>query len=59
MPIYEFKCLKCGTEFEFFKLRSDEVAECPNCKAKGAKNLEQKVSTGTGFILKGRGWFNK
>jgi len=56
-PIYELRCTKCKTEFEFFKLRSDERAECPKCKEKEEKYLEKKVSTDTGFTLRGRGWY--
>jgi putative FmdB family regulatory protein len=34
MPIYEYVCNKCKKAFEFFHLRQDEVAECPECKSK-------------------------
>lgn len=57
MPYYDFKCRQCGTEFEFLKLHSEEVVECPECKAQGPKNLEKQVSKGTSFSLKGGGWY--
>lgn len=31
MPIYEFKCNKCGMEFEQIVFSSSEVAPCPGC----------------------------
>jgi len=44
MPIFEYKCRKCGTTFEHLVLpTTTEVAACPGCHAKG-KNLEQMIS---------------
>ncbi len=40
MPIYEFKCKDCNSEFELL-LFSGEEAVCPQCKS---KNLQKKVS---------------
>jgi putative FmdB family regulatory protein len=40
MPIYEYKCKDCGSEFELL-LFSGEEAKCPKCSS---KNLEKKVS---------------
>ena len=33
MPIYEYRCLKCGAEFELKRSYSqfDEPAPCPEC----------------------------
>jgi len=57
MPIYEFKCLTCGVVFDFMKFKSNDKVECPKCEEKDDKKLEKQISTGTGFQLKGRGWY--
>lgn len=56
--IADWKCLKCGEEFEYMSVKSDDKPECPKCKAK-EKDLEKKISTKTSFVLNGRGWFKK
>jgi putative FmdB family regulatory protein len=44
MPIFEYKCRKCGTTFEHLVVPTTvEVAACPGCHAKG-NNLEQMIS---------------
>ena len=55
MPYIPLKCTKCEHREEFLKIRSDEVvpSECSECGAP----LEKDVPKGTGFILKGGGWF--
>lgn len=58
MPIMEFKCVSCGHEFEFIKIRSDDTVECPNCKERDEKKLERDpVPKGTSFQLRGGGWY--
>lgn len=53
MPIYEYKCLKCGNHTEAMQKISDEpLRECPNCGG----NLEKQWSR-TGFQFKGTGWY--
>lgn len=42
MPIYEFRCKRCGKDFEFLCFRSDEGAECPSC---GGKDADRLLST--------------
>jgi len=44
MPIYEFKCKDCGSEFEYlcFNSRDEENAECPKC---GSKETVKLLST--------------
>jgi putative FmdB family regulatory protein len=44
MPIYEFRCLRCGHIFELLKLKKgdEEVKmECPKC---GHKKVERALS---------------
>ena len=44
MPIYEFKCLKCGHFFEILVMKDNEDVEmaCPECKS---ENFERVLST--------------
>lgn len=56
MPIYEYRCQKCGKELEVMHKVSDPApAMCPECKAEGS--LERLVSR-TSFQLKGGGWYS-
>jgi len=41
MPIYEFKCGKCNTEFSVLMGYSDPVPPCPNC---GNPQVVKKMS---------------
>jgi len=40
MPIYEYRCEECGSNFEKLVRRGDEVA-CPSC---GKNHLTQQLS---------------
>lgn len=40
MPIYEYRCAKCGHEFEAIVGRSAKAA-CPSC---GGRKLEKQLS---------------
>jgi putative FmdB family regulatory protein len=40
MPIYEYACRRCRSEFEVL-IRSDETPECPEC---GSRQLERQLS---------------
>ena len=54
MPIYEYKCDRCGHELEAFqKLSEDPLVTCPQCQKDA---LIKKVSA-AGFRLKGGGWY--
>ena len=48
MPIYEFKCSKCGEEFEkiFFASDNDEAVPCPSCKSKKTRKLMSSFTGG-------------
>lgn len=52
MPIYEYRCSKCG-EFEVFQRITDpSLKRCPTCQAKVTKLISN-----TSFHLKGSGWY--
>lgn len=42
MPIYEFVCRKCKTDFEELVLSSSEKIACPKC---GSKRVDRAMST--------------
>jgi len=53
MPIYEYKCKKCGKEFEMFQGVADPAAKsCKFCKG----SVQKMMSLST-FHLKGSGWY--
>jgi putative FmdB family regulatory protein len=53
MPIYEYKCQKCGRQYEVFQGISDpELKSCKFCKG----NVHKLVSLSS-FSLKGSGWY--
>ncbi len=55
MPIYEFRCEKCGHEFERLQKMSDPDPEaCPECGEKGGVS---RLISAAGFRLKGGGWY--
>lgn len=52
MPIYEYRCSKCG-EFEVMQKITDKpLSKCPSCKSKVSK-----LMSNTSFQLKGTGWY--
>jgi len=53
MPIYEYKCVVCGTHLEKMQKVTDApLAVCENCGGK----LEKQWSR-SGFQFKGEGWY--
>ena len=53
MPIYEYKCQKCGKQFEAFQGITDpELKTCKFCKGK-----VHKMMSLSSFSLKGSGWY--
>lgn len=53
MPIYEYRCDKCGIEKEYLQKVSDPpVAACP-C----GESTMTKLISAAGFQLKGSGWY--
>jgi putative FmdB family regulatory protein len=54
MPTYEYKCPRCGTEFEAFqKMSAKPVAKCPKCGARAVRLM----SAGAGLVFKGSGFY--
>jgi putative FmdB family regulatory protein len=55
MPTYEYACSSCAHEWEFEQsIKEDPLKDCPKCNNPTAK---RQISRGTGFILKGGGWY--
>jgi len=52
MPIYEYKCNKCGVFEAMQGIKEAPLKKCPTCKGK----VERQISRGS-FILKGSGWY--
>jgi putative FmdB family regulatory protein len=52
MPIYEYKCNKCGVFEAIQGIKESPLKKCPTCKSK----VERQMSRGS-FILKGSGWY--
>lgn len=55
MPTYEYACSSCNNEWEFEQsIKDAPLTECPRCHEQTAR---RQISRGTGFILKGSGWY--
>ena len=55
MPIYEYACAKCESEFEVEqRITDDPVKTCPQCRSRKVKRLISRTS----FVLKGGGWYS-
>ena len=53
MPVYEYRCNACHTQFELRQKFSDPPADrCPKCGG-----TVRKIVSATSFSLKGAGWF--
>jgi putative FmdB family regulatory protein len=53
VPIYEYRCDKCGQEFELFRSITDKGT--PSCKS--CDGPVQKLISRSSFHLKGTGWY--
>lgn len=55
MPTYEYQCKCCNYCFEAFQsMKDDLLSECPKCLVNA---LQRLISGGSGFVLKGGGWY--
>lgn len=52
MPIYEYKCQKCGTFEVTQRITEKPLGKCPTCKGR-----VKKLISNTSFQLKGTGWY--
>lgn len=54
MPIFEYKCPRCGKVFEEWVRSADAAPEkqCPSCAASSPRIISR-----TSFVLKGDGWY--
>jgi putative FmdB family regulatory protein len=53
MPIYSYKCEKCGTRFDRMQKFTDKpLTRCPECRGQ-VKRLIQPA----GIVFKGSGWY--
>ena len=51
MPIFEYKCIKCGTMTEFLEKSSGRSSRsCPKC---GSKELEKQISVFSPAVKQG------
>ena len=56
MPTYEYACSSCQHEWEAEQsIKEAALTDCPQCHNATAK---RQSSRGTGFILKGSGWYS-
>lgn len=53
MPLYEYKCMKCGHRFEKIEnLSASEVKKCPECGGRAERQLAAPA-----IQFKGTGWY--
>ena len=52
MPIYEYRCVKCGVFEATQRITGKPLSRCPTCKGK-----VKKLISNTSFQLKGTGWY--
>jgi putative FmdB family regulatory protein len=53
MPLYEYKCLACGSSFEVLqKVSEPRLKKCPKCGG-----LLKKVLSAPAIQFKGSGWY--
>jgi putative FmdB family regulatory protein len=53
VPVYEYRCKKCGKEFEYEQRMSD----APRKKCEACSGALERLISRTSFQLKGSGWY--
>lgn len=56
MPIYEYQCKKCNTQFEV--MQSISAKPVKTCHTDGCSGKVERLVSASGFILKGSGWYS-
>jgi putative FmdB family regulatory protein len=58
MPTYEYECSKCGNHFDYFQSMKDApLTDCPDEACGGKGTVRRLISSGTGLIFKGSGFY--
>ena len=52
MPIYEYRCEKCGVFEVTQRITEPSLKRCPTCKRK-----VERLMSRSSFVLKGSGWY--
>ncbi len=53
LPLYEYKCVKCGHRFEKIEsVSASETKKCPECGARAARQISSSA-----IQFKGSGWY--
>ena len=52
MPIYEYHCSKCDSDFEKLVFNSSETIECPQCKSKKVSRMMSAFAFSVGGKFK-------
>ncbi len=55
MPIYEYRCKKCGNTIDVLQKADDPAPR--KCEACGVRTKLVKLVSRTSFVLKGGGWY--
>lgn len=54
MPTYEYRCKKCGHQYELFhSIKDDTPRRCPRCRGKA----ERVPTGGAGLLFRGSGFY--
>lgn len=52
MPIFQYKCPKCGKEFEELVKKYDDEVLCPDCNVKAERSYSGAMFSSTGKASK-------
>jgi putative FmdB family regulatory protein len=53
LPLYEYKCVKCGRRFEKIEsVNASETKKCPKCGARA-----ERMASAPAIQFKGSGWY--